>query len=165
MKKFSQTFVRYHGRGHCYLDGTKTLIQTGRRCVMETNNPFRKKPIDACNKIAKSTRNQLKTEAKQSFMKRYFKFLNAFEKDKFDDASFSSDYSTNDESESDITDYESITGNATETEQNLTDYELTGDKLIIDENTDDNHANRNSSSNNQTPNNKETNNKILPLHI
>ena len=160
MKKFSQTFVRYHGRGHCYLDGTKTLIQTGRRCVMETNNPFWKKPIDACNKIAKSTRNQLKTEAKQSFMKRYFKFLNAFEKDKFDD-----DYSTNDESESDITDYESITGNATETEQNLTDYELTGDKLIIDENTDDNHANRNLSSNNQTPNNKETNNKILPLHI
>ena len=123
------------------------------------------KTIDACNKIAKSTRNQLRTEAKRSYRKWYFKFLNAFQKDKFDDASFSSDYSTDDESESDITDYESITGNATETEQNLTDYELTGEKLIIDENTGDNHGNRNSSSNNQTPNNKETNNKILPLHI
>ena len=76
------------------------------------------KTIDACNKIAKSTRNQLRTEAKRSYMKWYFKFLNAFQKDKFDDASFSSDYSTDDESESDITDYESITGNATETEQN-----------------------------------------------
>lgn len=43
MNKFSQTFVRYHGRGHCYLDGTNALIQTGRRCVMEKNNPFWKK--------------------------------------------------------------------------------------------------------------------------
>ena len=45
MKKFSQTFVRYHGRGHCYLDGTNALIQTGRRCVMEKNNPFWKKQL------------------------------------------------------------------------------------------------------------------------
>ena len=42
-------------------------------------------------------------------------------------------------------DNESISsGNATETEQNLTDNELTGENLIIDENTDNNHIHEHS---------------------
>ena len=38
-----------------------------------------------------------------------------------------------------ITQTTNQSGNATETEQNLTDNELTGENLIIDENTDNNH--------------------------
>ena len=44
-------------------------------------------------------------------MKRYFKFEKKFQENKYDDASFSSDYSTDDESENN-----SLTGNASETE-------------------------------------------------
>ena len=59
---FSQTFVTYHGCGKCYLDGTNGLL-INRKCVMPKNNPFWKKPEDTCNKIAKSTRTQLKSKA------------------------------------------------------------------------------------------------------
>ena len=83
-----------------------------------------------------------------------------------------SDYNSQDESNSNA----SIITNATETEQNISDNELTGENLIIDENTDNNHEhehslacscsldiqNSNSKNNEQTPNNKETNNKGLP---
>ena len=61
-----------------------------------------------------------------------------------------------------------LSGNATETEENLTENEITGENLIIDENTDKNHIHEHSlmcsctSKNNElSPNNKETNNKIL----
>ena len=70
----------------------------------------------------------------------------------------------------------SIIPNATETEQNISDDALSGENIIIDENTDNNHEhehslacsctldirNSNSKNNEQTPNNKETNNKSLP---
>ena len=82
MKNFSQTFVQYHGCGYSYLDGTNMLLESGRKCLLETNNPFWKKPIDSCNKIAKSTRNQLKSKAKTdaSYMKKYFKFVKNYQK-------------------------------------------------------------------------------------
>ena len=44
-------------------------------------------------------------------MKRYFKFVKHFQENKYGDVSFSSDYSTDDESENN-----SLTGNASETE-------------------------------------------------
>ena len=140
MKNFSQTFVKYHGCGHCYLDGTNKLVPGGRICIMKTNSPFWKNQIDTSNKIAKSTRNQLKMKqrATRSYIKRYLRFVKAFQEDKFDDARFSSDYSTDNESDSDISDYISISGNATETEQNLADKKLSGENLIIDENRDNN---------------------------
>ena len=158
MKNFSQTFVSYHGCGKCYLDGTNALVPIGRKCVMQTNNPFWKNPIDTNSKIAKSTRTQLKIKARanRSYVIKYLRFKKALEENKFGDES---DYSTGDESNSYNSDNESISGNATETEQNLTDNELTGENLIIDENTMQTSDIKN---NEQTPRNKETNNKILP---
>ena len=64
MKSFSQTFVNYHGSGNGYLDGTNKIVPEGRRGMMPTNNPFWKKPIDTSNKIAKSTRLQIKNKTK-----------------------------------------------------------------------------------------------------
>ena len=64
MKNYSQTFVKYHGCGNCYIDGTNMLIETGRKCIAATNNPFWKRPIDSNSKIAKSTRNELKIKSR-----------------------------------------------------------------------------------------------------
>ena len=97
MKNFSQTFISYHGCGHCYLDGTNKLVPKNRKCIMLTNNPFWKNPIDTSNKIAKSMRTQLKIKAKEnrSYVKRYLKFAKALQGNKFEDYS---DYRTDDES-------------------------------------------------------------------
>ena len=84
-------------------------------------------------------------------MKRYFKFLKNYHKNNY----FSGDYSTDTESGTSISDHESLTNNASETEQNLSDNELTGENLITDEKTEEN----------QTPKNKETNDKMLPVDI
>ena len=92
----------------------------------------------------------------RSYVIKYLRFKKALEENKFGDES---DYSTDDESNGYNSDNESISGNATETEQNLTDNELTGENLIIDENTMQTSDIKN---NEQTPRNKETNNKILP---
>ena len=59
---------------------------------------------------------------------KYLRFKKALEENKFPD-----------ESNGYNSDNESISGNATETEQNLTTNELTGENLIIDENIDNNH--------------------------
>ena len=125
---------------------------------MPTNNPFWKNSIDTSNKIAKSMRTQLKIKAKEnrSYVKRYLKFAKALQENKFEDYS---DYRTDDESNGYNSDNESISGNTTETEENLTDNELTGENLIIDENTMQTSDIKN---NEQTPQNKERNNKILP---
>ena len=40
MKNFSQRFVSCHGCGKCYPGGTNALVPIGRKCVMQTNNPF-----------------------------------------------------------------------------------------------------------------------------
>ena len=73
-----------------------------------------------------------------------------------------------DESNGYNSDNESISGNATETDENLTENEITGENLIIDKNTDNNHIHEHSlmysctsKNNEQSPNNKETNNKVL----
>ena len=179
MKRFSQTFVKYHGCGNCYLDETNMLIETGRKCVLVTNKPFWKRPIDSNNKIAKSTRNKLKTKprANISYMKKHAKFVKNFSKQKYYDTYFSGDNESLDnysessdsdtESRSNIADNESTTGDTSETEQTLTDSELnkseseqnstkqnTGETLVIDV-----------IIYNQTSNNKETKNKIVPSDI
>ena len=139
------------------------------------------------NKIAKSTRNQLKIKSKanRKYLRRYFNFVNTFQQNKFYDASFSSNYSTDEESESDLS----------ETKQNLTDNEIIGENLIIDKNTDNNYINLTDNElieenpiidqntdinhihehllicsctdkiNTETPNNKETNDKIVSITI
>ena len=74
----------------------------------------------------------------RSYVIKYLRFKKALEENKFGDES---DYSTDDESNGYNSDNESISGNATETEQNLTDNELIGEDLI-DENTDNNHIHK-----------------------
>ena len=113
MKNFSQTFVRYHGCGNSFIDGTNILLETGEKCFLETYNPFWKKPFDSCNKIGKSTRNKLKakTRAEASYMRKYFKncSLNCSDYD-------TDDESSDDESGSNMIDYESEIVSASETE-------------------------------------------------
>ena len=108
---------------------------------MQTNNPFWENPIDTNSKIAKSTRMKLKIKARanRSYVTKYLRFKKALEENKIGDES---DYSTDDESNSYNSDNKSISGNATETEQNLTTNELTGENLIIDENCDNNHIHK-----------------------
>ena len=74
----------------------------------------------------------------RSYVIKYLRFKKALEENKLGDES---DYSTGDESNGYNSDNESISGNATETEQNLTDNELIGEDLI-DENTDNNHIHK-----------------------
>ena len=77
MKNYSQPFVKYHGCGNSLLDGTNMLLETGEKSFLETYNPLWKKPFDGGNKIAKSTRNKLKTKARAdvSFMGKYFETI------------------------------------------------------------------------------------------
>ena len=177
MKNFSRTFVNYHGCGNGYLDGTKKIVSEGRKCIMPTYNPFWKNPIHTSeqnhNKITKSTRSQIKkkTKAKRNYIRRYAKYVRLFHEKKWDsdDALWSSDYSTNDSdynSHDESNSRASIIANATETKQYISDNELTGENLIIDENSDHNHEhehslacsstlniqNSNSKNNEQTPN-------------
>ena len=60
-------------------------------------------------------------------MKGYLKFFKSYHKNNY----LSGDYNTDTESETSISDHESLTNNATETERNLSDNELTGENLII----------------------------------
>ena len=51
------------------------LTETGRKCIVATNNPFWKRPIDSNSKIVRSTRNELKikSRANRSYMLKYAK--------------------------------------------------------------------------------------------
>ena len=80
MKNFSQTIVNYHGCGNGYLDRTNKIVPEGRKCIMPTQNPFWKNPIHTSNKIAKSTRSQIKKKrkAKKYYIRRYAKYVRIF---------------------------------------------------------------------------------------
>ena len=49
MSKFSKTFVAYHGCGNCYQDGPNEIVPKNEKCIMQTYNPFWKKPMDVRN--------------------------------------------------------------------------------------------------------------------
>ena len=49
MSKFSKTFVAYHGCGNCYQDGPNKIVPKNEKCIMQTYNPFWKKPMDVRN--------------------------------------------------------------------------------------------------------------------
>ena len=55
------TIVKYHGCGIGYLDGTRELVK--RTCSKPIFNPFWKNPEHTSNRVAKSTRAQLKRKA------------------------------------------------------------------------------------------------------
>ena len=67
MSTFSQTFVAYHGRGDCYQDGTNKIVPKNRRCIMQTYNPFWKKPMDVCNRVETRAQLKIKTKASRKF--------------------------------------------------------------------------------------------------
>ena len=74
--KFSQKSVTYHGCGSCYLDDANIIESKSKLCFFPTHEPFWKDPKDVSNKIAKSTRNQLKkkTIASRNYRKKYFRY-------------------------------------------------------------------------------------------
>ena len=79
--KFSQTFVTYHGCSYCYVDGTN-ILQGTTWCFFPIHNPFWKEPCDTSNRIAKSTRNQLKKKsvATRNYYKEYLKYIRKYKK-------------------------------------------------------------------------------------
>ena len=154
-----QRFVVYHGCGNNYMDGTRNIVPKNRRCIAPTYYPFWKKPIDVRNKV--ETRAQLKVKAKatRNYQKRYMRFVDVFSKDSFSSDDFSSDE-------------ESLANNASNTEQSFSsDDEIywtikhTGEKLVIDENTDTTQTNLISDTQNSDNETIETNNKSLPLSM
>ena len=132
MVNISQTFVVYHGCGNGYLDGTRKIVPKNRKCIRPTYYPFWKKPIDVHNRVETRAQISLKPKATRDYVKRYMHYLNVFSKEYFS----SDDNLTSDD--------ESITGNASDTEQNLSSEDETiisntfntREDLIIDENTE-----------------------------
>ena len=96
-KTFSQKVVVYHGCGTWYHDGTNKIVSKNRKCICPTYEPFWKKPNDVRNKVETRAQLKLKSVVKIECVRRYFAFINAFDKNK---GYFSSDYNS--------TDYESI---------------------------------------------------------
>ena len=133
VKNFCQKFLVYHGCSAWYHDGTNKIVSKNRKCIRPTYEPFWKKPNDVRNKVETRAQLKLKSVVKNEYVRRYFRFINAFDKNK---GYFSSDYdSTDDESmddESIIPDNkESKTENMnvlTKTQSN------TGETLVNDEN-------------------------------
>ena len=127
--KFSQNIIDYHGCGKCYLDGTNEIAYFG--CINKTFNPFWKNPIDANNKISKSTSSQIKKKpvATRKYIRKYFNYLLYLENK---DTQSSSDYNTGFSNYD--TDTETETDPEAETAQNQNsnlEPELTGENLTL----------------------------------
>ena len=138
-----------------------------------THYPFWKKPINVCNRVETRVQIKLKPKATKKFVKRYMHYLNVFSKEYF---SSDENLTSDDESNTETSDEESIAGNASNTEQNLSSEDetinpntsTTGEDLIIDENTvDEPHSisdiqNPDNKNDTQNPDNKnEINNQAL----
>ena len=158
-ENFSQNFVVYHGCGAWYHNVTNKIVSKNRKCILPTYEPFWKNPNDVRNKVETRAQLKLKSVVNNEYVRRYFRFINTFDKNK---EYFSSDYdSTDDES----TDDESIIPDNKESKtENMNVLTITqsntGETLVIDENSASNNNNQSHSiSNTQNPDNKnETNN-------
>lgn len=51
VKNHSQNFVKYHGCGFFYHDGTKRIVSKGRKCICSSYEPFWKRPINVRNRV------------------------------------------------------------------------------------------------------------------
>lgn len=73
--KFTQHLITYHGCSVCYLDGTNEIVYG--KCQKATFNQFWKNAEHVKNRIAKSTRSQVKRKpnATYSYIKSYFNCL------------------------------------------------------------------------------------------
>ena len=159
MVNFSQRFVLYHGCDNSYQDATRKIVPKNRKCIAPTYYPFWKKPIDVCNNVETRAELKVKTKATRNYQKRYMRFVDVFSRDSFSFDDFSSDE-------------ESLANDASNTEQNFSsDDEIywtikhTGEKLVIDENTDTTQTNLISDTQNSDNETIETNNKSLPLSM
>ena len=127
MSKFSQTFAAYHGCGNCYQDGPNKIVPKNEKCIMQTYNPFWKKPMDVRNWVETRAQLKRKTKASRKFQRRYYsdqKWVNSLTS--WDNRDFTLDWESGSDSESDI----SLANNA---EQDLPD-----DRLIINTKTEKN---------------------------
>ena len=159
MANFLQRFVVYHGCGNSFQDGTRKIIPKKRKCIAPTYYLFWKKPIDVRKKVETRAQLRVKTKATRNYQKRYMQFVDVFSKNSFSSDDFSSDE-------------ESLANNASNTEQSFSsDDEIywtikhTGEKLVIDENTDTTQTNLISDTQNSDNETIETNNKSLPLSM
>ena len=140
MVNISQTFVVYHGCGNGYLDGTRKIVPKNSKCIRVTHYLFWENPIDVRNRVETKAQIKLKPKATKDYVKRYMHYLNVFSKEYF---SSDENLTSDDESNTETSDEESIAGNASNTEQNLSSEDetinpntsTTGEDLIIDENT------------------------------
>ena len=188
MVNISQTFVTYHCCGNGYVNGTRKIVPKNRKCIRVTNYPFWKKPIEVRNRVETRAQMKLKPKTTKDYVKRYMHYLNVFSKEYF---SSDENLTSDDESNTETSDEESIAGNASNTEQNLSSEDetinpntsTTGEDLIIDENTVHEHEhplscsctqthsisdiqNPDNKNDTQNPYNKnETNKQALPLTI
>ena len=159
IKKFSQKFVCLSCCGAWYHDETNKIVSKYWKCIRPTYEPFWKKPNNVRNKVETRAQLKLKSVVKNKYVRRYFKFINAFDKNK---GCFGSDYgSTDDES---MDDESIIPDNKESKTENMNVLTITqsntGETLVIDENSASNNNNQSHSiSNTQNPDNKnETNN-------
>ena len=159
VKNFSQKFVVYHGCGAWYHDGTNKIVSKNRKCIRPTYEPFWKKPNDVRNKVETRAQLKLKSVVKNEYVRRYFRFINAFDKNK---GYFSSDY---DSTDNESTDDESIIPDNKESKiGNMNVLTITqsntGETLLIDGNSAlNNNSQSDSISNTKNPDNKtKTNN-------
>ena len=154
VKNFSQKFVVYHGCRAWYHNGTNKIVSRNRKCIRPTYEPFWKKPNDVRNKVETRAQLKLKSVVKNEYVRAYFRFINAFDKNK---GYFSSDYdSTDDES---MDDESIIPDNKESKTENMNVLTITqsntGETLVIDENSASNNNNQSDSiSNTQNPDNK-----------
>ena len=109
MVNISQTFVTYHGYGNGNLDGTRKIVPKNRKCIRVTHYPIWKKPIDVCNSVETRAQMKLKPKATKDYVKRYMHYLNVFSKEYF---SSDENLTSDDESNTETSDEESIAGNA-----------------------------------------------------
>ena len=80
VNNFSQKFVVYHGCRAWYHDGTNKIVSKNWKCIRPTFKPFWKKPNDVRNKVEARTQLKLKSVLKSEPVGRYFRFINAFDK-------------------------------------------------------------------------------------
>ena len=153
VKSFPRKFVVYHSCGTCYHDGTNKIVSKNQKFIRPTYEPFWKKPKDVRNKVETRALSKLKSFLKNEYARRYFRFINAIDKNK---GYFSSDYhSTDDESMDD----ESVIISKEPKTENINvltiTQSITGETLVIDGNSASNNNNQSDSiSNTQNPDNK-----------
>ena len=94
LQNFSQKFVVYHSCGAWYHNGTNKIVSKNRKCIRPTYETFWKKPNDVRNKVETRPQLKLKSVVKNEYGRRYFRFINAPDKNK---GYFNSDYDSIDD--------------------------------------------------------------------